>query len=591
MELPPEDEERQEEEVPETPVPIVLRHCTVVIEDTKELDVEYPVGLFEFAAGETSVSIAVILISQVEGRLVCAFPASSWHRVVSKRILPTGSLLKPVSLQVEFIDRDPPVGFEDSVIPSQRVWLGLLPVEFEDYVTFDSSVEQVEPEYPFDSRSPAVLPTAESLAAAFEQHFAFTSATSGAEPRRRGRKPDLDSRLSLLETSFAELATDVKKALSGVRQPAIKKAEPTARASFGQPCPPPGLVAAGDNYGGADFEVVSAARNAGIPEAQIQEMVRLAMKGKPNLNDLPRPRAAPKPSNGLSDSEDEVNEQGGAFHLEPDDVPPDRQISTALSKLTEIAGHLTAQRKKAQTLDALLEGSGSLGGTENSSVGTSRKNAAALRALRRMLSRNPSEITKVMERNMEEDFALRTQLPGASTVPPSARAWLELRSRVQGYQTPLRLLWSIKGALDSLRAGAPEEAKARLYLALAMGDQLSIDRGQWVLAGEISLEDPPPISVFSSHTLPTELEAPYSRLLDARWVDLFLHKLHDYDLLNEKKKKLTFRKRGEDDSSAPSTSVPDPKKPPKKGGGKGKDGKGKRESGGGGSADPPPVQA
>jgi len=124
-----------------------------------------------------------------------------------------------------------------------------------------------------------------------------------------------------------------------------------------------------------------------------------------------------------------------------------------------------------------------------------------------------------------------------------------------------------------------------------MGDQLSIDRGQWVLAGEISLEDPPPISVFSSHTLPTELEAPYSRLLDARWVDLFLHKLHDYDLLNEKKKKLTFRKRGEDDSSAPSTSVPDPKKPPKKGGGKGKDGKGKRESGGGGSADPPPVQA
>lgn len=120
----------------------------------------------------------------------------------------------------------------------------------------------------------------------------------------------MDSRLSLLETSFAELATDVKKALSGVRQPAIKKTEPTARASFGHPCPPPGLVAAGDNYGGADFEVVSAARNAGIPEAQIQEMVRLAMKGKPNLNDLPRPRTAPRPSNGLSDSEDEANEQG-----------------------------------------------------------------------------------------------------------------------------------------------------------------------------------------------------------------------------------------------------------------------------------------
>lgn len=214
-------------------------------------------------------------------------------------------------------------------------------------------------------------------------------------------------------------------------------------------------------------------------------------------------------------------------------------------------------------------------------------------SIRRTLQRNPAELVKVLERNMEEDFAMRTQMPGSSAVPTSARAWLELRSRVQGYHTPLRLLWSIAGILDALRAGAVDEAKARCYLGLAMGDQLSIDRGQWVLAGEVSLEDPPPVSVFASHNLPTELEAPYSKLLDARWVDLFLHKLNEFDLLNEKKKKLAYRGGRHpipsDDSAAASVPTPNPKKQPKPPrGGKGKDGKGKGDAGGAGSPDPAP---
>ena len=125
------------------------------------------------------------------------------------------------------------------------------------------------------------------------------------------------------------------------------------------------------------------------------------------------------------------------------------------------------------------------------------------------------------------------------------------------------------------------------------GDQLSIDRGQWVLAGEVSLEDPPPVLVFASHTLPTELEAPYSKLLDARWVDLFLHKLNEFDLLNEKKKKLAYRGGRHpippDDSAAASVPTPNPKKQPKPPrGGKGKDGKGKGDAGGAGSPDPAP---
>ena len=569
-----------QEEVPETPQPVALRLCTVILEENREVDFEYPVGLFEIVDGESVTAVAVILVSQLESRLVCAFPFSSWNRIAAKRVLPAGELLRPTSVQVEFVDRASP---SEETVFLQKVWLGILPAEFESLVAFDSSVEQVDPDIPFDNRGPTILPSAAALAAAFEQHFAFASATSG-EPRRRGTpKADLDSRLSLLETSFAELATDVEKALTASRPPALRRSEPAPKPSFGQQCPPPGLgpnTDADSELQGANFEVVSAARNAGIPEEQIKEMVRLAMKGKTRLDDLPRPKAAPKASNPLSDSEEEAVD-AGAFQLDQDVTQPDLQISSAIAKLTEIAGHLTSQKKRGHTLEALLEGSGALGSGDGASVGTSRKNAAALRALRRTLQRNPAELVKVLERNMEEDFAMRTQMPGSSAVPTSARAWLELRSRVQGYQTPLRLLWSIAGILDALRAGAVDEAKARCYLGLAMGDQLSIDRGQWVLAGEVSLEDPPAVSVFASHNLPTELEAPYSKLLDARWVDLFLHKLNEFDLLNEKKKKLAYRGGRHpipsDDSAAASVPTPNPKKQPKPPrGGKGKDGKGCR---------------
>lgn len=580
-----------QEEVPETPQPVALRLCTVILEENREVDFEYPVGLFEIVDGESVTAVAVILVSQLESRLVCAFPFSSWNRIAAKRVLPAGALLRPTSVQVEFVDRASP---SEETVFLQKVWLGVLPAEFESLVAFDSSVEQVDPDIPFDSRGPTILPSAAALAAAFEQHFAFASATSG-EPRRGTPKADLDSRLSLLETSFAELATDVKKALTASRPPALRRSEPAPRTSFGQQCPPPGLgpnTDADSELQGANFEVVSAARNAGIPEEQIKEMVRLATKGKTRLDDLPRPKTAPKASNPLSDSEEEAVD-AGAFQLDQDVTQPDLQISSAIARLTEIANLLTSQKKRGQTLEALLEGSGALGRGDSASVGTSRKIAAALRALRRTRQRNPAELVKVLERNMEEDFAMRTQMPGSSAVPTSARAWLELRSRVQGYQTPLRLLWSIAGILDALRAGAVDEAKARCYLGLAMGDQLPINRGQWVLAGEVSLEDPPPVLVFASHTLPTELEAPYSKLLDARWVDLFLHKLNEFDLLNEKKKKLAYRGGRHpippDDSAAASVPTPNPKKQPKPPrGGKGKDGKGKGDAGGGGSPDPAP---
>lgn len=183
---------------------------------------------------------------------------------------------------------------------------------------------------------------------------------------------------------------------------------------------------------------------------------------------------------------------------------------------------------------------------------------------------------------------MRTQIPGSDPVRVTARAWLEMRSRVQGFQTPVRFLWGIAGVLDAIRDDNIPQARARCGLLLAMGDQMSIDRGLWLVAGEMSLEDPPPLGAFHSHQLPTDSEAPHTRLVDGRWVDLFLQKLADFDQLQEKKRKLTFKRNGKggeptSSSEAALAKQPGPKKNPK---GKGKN----KDASGGGSAEPPPDQ-
>jgi len=128
----------------------------------------------------------------------------------------------------------------------------------------------------------------------------------------------------------------------------------------------------------------------------------------------------------------------------------------------------------------------------------------------------------------------------------------------------------VAGVLDAIRAERHQEARARCGLILAMGDQMSIDRGSWVVAGEIGLEDPPPMASFNSHTLPSEAEPPYTKLIDGRWMELILSKLSDVDSLNEKKKKLAGRRATTTTTSETELPKPNPKR---KGGGKGDKGK------------------
>ena len=118
------------------------------------------------------------------------------------------------------------------------------------------------------------------------------------------------------------------------------------------------------------------------------------------------PQRRKQSANVPSESEEEEVGVPDADPLQDGSSAPtgaDATIIQSVTKLTEIAAHLIAQKKQERSLDALLDGVGPGGGGES---------AAA-------------------------------QLPGSAPVAVSSRGWLELRSKVQNFATPVRFLWAV----------------------------------------------------------------------------------------------------------------------------------------------------
>ena len=515
------------------------RQFTVLIDDPSTggvPDPAYPVGIFEVSGGADSepILVAAIAVADLEGRLLIAIPQAAWHRTTARRALPSRALAKATSVEVPFEDR-----VERSRDPGNfKLWLGFLAPEFESALNFETPSEESVLDITFVEGQPFVLPAAQALVEIALQQGPFETATSGAEA---AGAPGLDKRLQQLEQSVAQLVEQFKNVATPAAVPAASTARPSALRkglqgqkpkSVPKPCPAQQVRFLPE--AGLDPDVLRSAREAGIPEAHISQMAALAAKGKPKLTDAPLPPRRPAKKNVLSESEDEEEELVEA--TEPESAS-EVTLTTAVSKLTQIAEHLVNRKKKEKGLEAVLDGIGS-GSSESSGLAGPRRHSAALRALQKALVTQPEEIVKSIEGRMQEDFNLRGQVPGSAAVQLTARSWLEMRSRVQNFQTPVRLLWAIGGVLDALNQQRISEAKARCCLALAAGDQLSIDRGSWLVAGELMLEEAPPLASFAQHSLPMAHEAPYTRLVDGRWLDLVVQKLADYDTLSEKKKRL-----------------------------------------------------
>lgn len=128
---------------------------------------------------------------------------------------------------------------------------------------------------------------------------------------------------------------------------------------------------------------------------------------------------------------------------------------------------------------------------------------------------------------------------------------MEHRSRLGAYKTSAFSCWSACGILQDLINGRVAHARARAGLLVLQLDQCAIDRGSWGLASELALEQGPPLSTLASHTLPSvsDGESPFSKLLDARWAEVFLTHLQDAENYVTKRRNLGKKVSSQDDAS------------------------------------------
>ena len=391
----PADGEVEEEPAELVPRPIQLRQCTVLVGERLQPDSDYPVGSYEFfAEGDgcpENLTIAIIAVVEIEGRVVVAVPHQVWHRTVSKRKLPPTSLVKPVCVAVDFVDRGEEE--EERELRTEKLWLGYFAAPHEAQVFFDPSGEKAaEADIGFVTGAHSLLPSAEALAAAVEQHFAFTSAQSGPELISAPTPGGVDSRLQAFQASLAHISLSLQQLTGGGGGKALK-AKPKAEAS---PACPPGLAAPsaapvaqpvqpGQVSAKLDADVIASARLAGIPEYQLEEMAKLVVRGRPNMTDLPVTRPA-VPRQRL------VGERGGrgrgrrvwragrpsiwrSSGSGPGQVDQDHEAPGP------------AEETKQFEWEALLDASGSAGA--EGSMSSSRRHAAALRLLKKSLKTNP----------------------------------------------------------------------------------------------------------------------------------------------------------------------------------------------------------
>ncbi len=384
-------------------------------------------------------------------------------------------------------------------------------------------------------------PSVEALfAVANEQFGFFTAPSAGGEDE----SSPLQNRVAHLESGIEDIRKMLAALPSQISGGGMAAPLPPREARPGEVQKQPQRQSASRRANreaelkGLDPGVVSAARQAGVPEDQLQKLSVLL--SKPNaMKDYVRPRG--QKVNVLSESEaDEEEEQddeadgGGAYDS---GAAP---IEKAVLQLTKLVQSM-AKKKGASAktgFDGIFERVELAGEAASSSSGGGRSKAVAFKKLKAALTEKPDWISSVVEELMNDDFATLRQAPGLGAVPCTARGWLEHRSKLLHYPATIRFGWTISGILDCLRSDRVSEAKARCYLALIAVDQSSIDSGSWALAQEITLEPPPPFGSFVGRR-PVDLnEQVASRLLDERMLDLFLWRLKDKDAYLESRRRL-----------------------------------------------------
>ena len=531
-----------------------------ILEADKEVEFDYTTCMCTI--GDANVTVEAIYMGEAEEKHLVIFPKSVWHKTPSKRVLPPGTIIKPMALQV---DGAAVSAREERLVDHPiRIWMGFVEQGFLESLEEVGSKEARDAlDFAFCSlEDSGFLPHVQALATLAVEHFNFVSAESAADPvepvedvaKAAGvdASQDLFQRMNLLEDAMVRISSSLEAMaaqgqpstspprMSPPAAPAKKKklrvqiadvpweipvssgGLPTARAKSVpsrqrgsvkdgvQSAPVTSMGATANKYPSLDPSVVSAAVAAGVEASALEDMERMMGKGASGTRRLREPAIRKTPASAatlhssavLSESEDEEDEEDE----EPGSGPqPSGGVDAALGKLADILSLLTQEKVKKQKsskVDLALDAASGPSTSEGSHGGGLKRAAAARRALRQALVEHPEDISAMVEKLMYEDLTSQVLPPGVPPAQLSARAWIEHRSRIGAYRTAAHTAWCAGGILDDLLAGRVAHARARAGLLILQLDQTAIDRGSWTFAGELALEQGPPMAALGNHTLP-----------------------------------------------------------------------------------------
>eukprot|EP00435_Cladocopium_sp_Y103_P042978 s3612_g12.t1 len=547
-------------------------------------------------------SFPLVLITELEGKVLVAVPGAAWHRSSARRKMKQGAMAKVQPIEVLVSTLANPTEALD--VPKIKVWVGFLNVALMD------SLAPFDPgdacDFFFqDDEAEVIIPYPDSLIAAASDHFAFFSAEEdrpGVDDGAGGLVAGLDGeelsvagdagavqglqkRMGHVEAALDTLQSGMQLLLQRQHLDVAAQQEPVRRGTSagvgatmraGDPAfaakakgaARPSLASAMEKgrYPNLDPGVVQAALQAGIPSSQLMQMEKVILqnaKARKTADVHKGLRIDP-----LSEDDGVVAEDAAEQHglPDPDSPPPGDAMASTLQKLTSIVELLTEDRRRkasSSKLDVALDGASS-SSLDSSALGSGKKSAAARRMLRSSFQDHPEEIFMMVERLMFEDLNSRTMIPGQSPIGVSARGWVEFRSKIGNYKTSAHAAWALAGVIDAMIAGSPNLARARACLGLLQIDQSSIDRGSWLLASELSLEQGPPLTAMAQHQPPDpqQGEAPFSKLLDARWAEIALGHLRDQDEYLTRRRNLgkpAYAKGSGDSESAEAKKAAKPK--------------------------------
>ncbi|CAE7424252.1 unnamed protein product [Symbiodinium sp. CCMP2592] len=536
----------------------------------------------EDATGPT-LSCSIVVIAQLEGSFLVAVPQTAWHRTAGRRYLPRTALSRTVLAEVLAAAEDDPTATRPGL--RLKVWLGMLDPGLEGQV--DYAVEGVlSPDVPFSglgSRASERLdPFGPSLSAIAAEHFAFQTPAEEAGMEGEAGLPEgegsWEHRLTSLEAGVQRVQASLEALLDGV--PLSSPAEPPPGAGIGPLASGASVPKAAGLplLAGLDPVVLEAARKAGVPEDQLVRMSRLAQKGAASgakakaKAKLPLAREDP-----LDESEDEAEllPVGGAGSLASGRDP----VHLAVVQIGQVLKLMQKDRERKNDLEDILERAE--GGSADAAGGSSssgRSKTAAYQKLRGILRSAPEQISASIEGLMMDDFVGAQTGPHQEERRLSVRGWVEHRSHLQSYAGPIRQAWTLASIIDLLNSGNPEQAKAVALLSVAALDQAAIDNGNWLLSSEFSMDMQPPFSSFQRPRQLDPLESRQTRVIDPRWISLFMARIREREAYHTAKRSLGGGGGGGQPPPSSEATPPEvpPKKPPK-GGGRG--GKGKEKEG------------